>query len=168
METKSPTPITPFDEMTTPASLRMLKLFLPYAPPSMQKTLAFFIRFQEMKSTITFFQQNRCINKDSSSSNPDFLQTIFKDLAPFLRPEEKEMTENFQNIIQMMEMVQSMSNPEDVGQFFNLNSFFDACSPSEFSQDLFDDKTMNGLVKAASEDIANTIKTKNSSENPTR
>ena len=46
-------PMTPFDLETTDDSLRMMKLFLPYLPPSYQKMLGIYIKFHELQHTLT-------------------------------------------------------------------------------------------------------------------
>lgn len=51
MEQK-PKLMTPFDMLVTSSSLYTLKLMLPFAPASMQRSLAIYIKFSELKATI--------------------------------------------------------------------------------------------------------------------
>ena len=51
MEQK-PKLMTPFDMLVTSSSLYTLKLMLPFAPASMQRSLAIYIKFSELKATM--------------------------------------------------------------------------------------------------------------------
>ena len=42
--------MTPFDEAMLPKELQMLKAFLPFLPVSMQKMLAIYIKWTELRS----------------------------------------------------------------------------------------------------------------------
>ena len=54
MEQK-PKLMTPFDMLVTSSSLYTLKLMLPFAPASMQRSLAIYIKFSELKATMEHF-----------------------------------------------------------------------------------------------------------------
>ncbi len=45
MEKKTPRSLLPFDELTMPGDLYLLKLLLPFIPAHMQKLLAIFIKY---------------------------------------------------------------------------------------------------------------------------
>ena len=47
--------MTPFDMLVTSSSLYTLKLMLPFTPASMQRSLAIYIKFSELKSTMEHF-----------------------------------------------------------------------------------------------------------------
>ncbi len=64
MEHKPPKPMTPFDNMVTPPFLYTLKLMLPYTPPSTQRMLGIYIKFLELRYTLSHF--NGFGNADSS------------------------------------------------------------------------------------------------------
>ena len=55
MDPGKPLPMTPFDSLTSSGELQMLKLLLPYTPPSVQRMLAFFIRFTELQRAVRYF-----------------------------------------------------------------------------------------------------------------
>ena len=82
MERKPPKPMTPFDSMVTPPYLYSLKLLLPYTPQSMQRFMAIYIKFLELRHTMEYFH-------GFSSHGPSF--RIIDELKPFMEPGEKEM-----------------------------------------------------------------------------
>lgn len=55
MEKHPPLPMTPFDMLTSSTQLQMMKLMLPYTPPGIQRMLAFYIKFLELKKTAEYF-----------------------------------------------------------------------------------------------------------------
>lgn len=135
MEEKSGCPMTPFDEITTPADIRTLKLMIPYIPFPARRYLGIFIKFQELQSTIHFFR-----NPDSrichahSTGPPPSLWDILEEITPFLRPEEAETVNNLKNILNMMEMVQMMQSMQstdnpDSNSHSSDNPFSDMSSP---------------------------------------
>ena len=113
--------MTPFDCTTTPDWLYMIKLMLPYTPENIQHSLAVFIRFQEMKYTLSHFQ---------GFSKKSFSDTILNDIKPYMEPSAQEMMEQMESIMNMMEMMQTMQNLQGN----------DPGNPDEFNpMDLFSD-----------------------------
>lgn len=98
--------VTPFDMLTSPKSLRMMKLVLPYTNPQMQQIFAVYIRFIELQETMRFYQ-----NLSNSLSAQDIgsqtnLTDIISDLAPYLPSEISEAMEQFEMVMTMMENMQ--------------------------------------------------------------
>ena len=56
MEKKTPRSLLPFDELTMPGDLYLLKLLLPFIPAHTQKLLAIFIKYLELSYTLRTFQ----------------------------------------------------------------------------------------------------------------
>lgn len=109
MEKHPPRPMTPFDELVTPPSLYTLKLLLPYVPAHLQRIMAVFFKFNELKYTMeTFFGF-----PPKKNAAPD---TILQDLMPYMKPEEQNMMEQMQSMMNMMDMMKQMS---DVADFSN-------------------------------------------------
>lgn len=108
---KTPPPMTPFDEATS-SNLRMLKLFLPFLPPSIQYPLAVFIKFTELQNVFALHTLNKIENLDC--------------LLPYLTEEEKESFSTLKNIKEMMSMAEMM------------NSFMDIDFPDNCSEDSSD------------------------------
>ena len=130
MEQKPPRPMTPFDLLVTPPSLYSLKLFLPYTPPSMQRFLAIYIKFLELRHTMEYFH-----GFPSQSSQKGMLN----DLKPYLDDQERNMMEQAENMMNIMEMVQQMQSMSDSssGQEWNpMDLMKGMLSPEQ--QEMFD------------------------------
>ncbi len=111
MEQKPLKPMTPFDCLVTPDELYMMKLMLPYTPSVTQKFLAVFIKFQELRHTISYFH-----GFPSNSS-----QNLLRELIPYMSKEEKETMEQMESMMQMMDMMKSMQSVSDDPQdLFNM------------------------------------------------
>ena len=107
MEHKPPKPMTPFDNMVTPPFLYTLKLMLPYTPPSTQRMLGIYIKFLELRYTLSHF--NGFGNADSSR--------LFDLLKDYMGPEEQEMMEQMEMLMNMMEMMQGQPDMPDMSDF---------------------------------------------------
>ena len=107
MEHKPPKPMTPFDNMVTPPFLYTLKLMLPYTPPSTQRMLGIYIKFLELRYTLSHF--NGFGNADSSK--------LFDLLKDYMGPEEQEMMEQMEMLMNMMEMMQGQPDMPDMSDF---------------------------------------------------
>lgn len=115
MEKRKPLPMTPFDLLTSPGELKMLKLFLPYAPPSVQRMLAFYIKFTELRYTIRYFGlfSSKEGPKEFSSSSLS-LTEILEEIRPYLG-EGGDTLDMILSALQMMEAMQGM----DMGGVFS-------------------------------------------------
>ena len=60
MDDQSKIPMTPFDTLISTPGLQMMKLMLPYLPPSNQRMLAVYVKFMELQQTFSFFQNFLC------------------------------------------------------------------------------------------------------------
>lgn len=126
MEKKTPRPMTPFDELTTPYHLSLLKLFLPYLPPSNQQTLWILVKFMELEYTISIFKHPGQIQGCQSSKHfPDSPAELLDEITPYLPPELQPMTDAFHNIMNIMEMMQMFQESAD----FSNDSSDDSSSP---------------------------------------
>ena len=110
---QKPKLMTPFDMLVTSSSLYTLKLMLPFTPASMQRSLAIYIKFSELKSTMEHFYGFR---------NSDCQGSILDQLKSCLSPED---------LMNMMEMMQTMNSDSD-GE----NGF----SPMDFMKGVFDNE----------------------------
>lgn len=104
MEQNPLRPMTPFDNLTTPPHLYTLKLMLPYTPPSMQRMLGVYIKFLELRYAMEHFH---------GFGNPDSSK-IFDTLKSYMGPEEKEMMEQMEMIMNMMEMTKGQPDMSDM------------------------------------------------------
>ncbi|MGN1167514.1 MAG: hypothetical protein ACI4S2_13925 [Lachnospiraceae bacterium] len=133
MEKNPPRPMTPFDELVTPTSLYTLKLLLPYVPVPMQRIVAIFLKFYELKNTIENFHGFNCSCTDD---RPD---SIIKDLKPYMKPEEQEMMEQMENMMNMMEMMKQVQNASDFASSDNSEGF----SPLNLMKGMMDPEQQN-------------------------
>lgn len=115
MDIKQPGPMTPFDEITIPKQLRIIKLLLPFMPNSAQHTLGIFIKFLELQYTIQYFQNSTSslnsffTNRKMNSNTPsDILDFLF----PYLSSDEIQTANTFRSIINILEMMQHFSETE--------------------------------------------------------
>ena len=112
MEQK-PKLMTPFDMLVTSSSLYTLKLMLPFAPASMQRSLAIYIKFSELKATM------------------EHPSSVLEQLKSCLSPEEQTQMSQMEDLMNMMEMMQTMNSDSD-GE----NGF----SPMDFMKGVFDNE----------------------------
>ncbi len=108
MDKTPPKLMTPLDEFVTPAFLYALKLFLPYAPSYMQRTLAIFLKFFELKITLGSFYGFGGAPRKYSTAN------ILDDLKPYMDQKEQNMMDQMESMASMMEMMQQMSDSPSV------------------------------------------------------
>lgn len=109
MNSKRVPPKTPFDNLVSSTQLDMMKLLIPFMPPTSQSHFALYIKFQELQETIRFFQHfpEGIQTSDIVSANnehSDFLSII----KPYLPEENLEMIDNISNMMNMMNMVRQM------------------------------------------------------------
>ena len=99
-------PMTPFDCLVTPDELYMLKLMLPYTPANMQRLLAIFIKFLELRHTIDYFQGFPSCSHEN----------LLHELKPYMSKSEQETMEQMESMMNKMDMVQSMQSAGSDGQ----------------------------------------------------
>ncbi len=106
MDSKKPRPTTPFDDLVTLPHIYMLKLLLPYTPPSMQRMLGIFLKFQELQQALSHFY-----GFGKSASDSSDMLSVLKD---YMSPEEQEMMEQMEMMMNMMEMMKDMPDMSDM------------------------------------------------------
>lgn len=133
MEKKTPRPMTPFDELTTPYSLSILKLMLPYVAPEGGSSIWILVKFMELKYTISISRHPEQILSSHSFGNlPDSPAKLLDEIAPYLPPEQAQMAETFHNIMNMMEMMQSFdSSSENTSETGGMGSMFSDMNPMD-------------------------------------
>ena len=137
MDDQSKIPMTPFDTLISTPGLRMMKLMIPYLPPSNQRMLAVYVKFMELQQTFSFFQNFRsdlhsCAFEKEVSSPSDILE----ELRPFLRKSDCEMIDQIQNMLSAMEIAASFQNMTKESSL--KQSCSDASSDSSSSTPAFD------------------------------
>lgn len=107
-----------FDTIFTNNRICMMKIVLPFLPPSFQKSIAVYIKYLELQYTMQYFSKHPLgifptqNGADSSSPDPD---AIWENILPYCTPAEKEnvnqmrnMVQTFKNLKDMMEMMETM------------------------------------------------------------
>lgn len=99
-----------FDALYTNNQIQKLKVLLPYIEPSMQKNMAIYIKYMELKYTIDLFKKHpfQICAASKDTENPD-IQKIFRELKPYCTESESKQLEQMNSIFQTMEMYQEMS-----------------------------------------------------------
>lgn len=133
MEKTPPKPMTPLDELVNPSFLYTLKLFLPYVPSSMQRILAIFLKFTELKKTMDSFYGFNNTPQKSFSDN------ILNDLKPYMNPKEQEMMEQMEGMMNMMEMMQQMQQASSSSSNGDTEGF----SPFDLMKGMMDPEQQN-------------------------
>lgn len=110
MEKKSTTPLSPFDELTIPSELQLLKLILPYTPVTNQKILGILIKFLELEYTIDFFQHCTLKLHSQTTDAPVSFSNIISEIAPYLSKRDSQMLASVQNILNILEMMQTFQD----------------------------------------------------------
>lgn len=99
-----------FDALYTNNQIQKLKVLLPYIEPSMQKNMAIYIKYMELKYTIDLFKKHpfQICAASADTNKPDF-QKIFQELKPYSTEAEIKQLEQMNSMLQTMEMYQEMS-----------------------------------------------------------
>lgn len=99
-----------FDALYTNNQIQKLKVLLPYIEPSMQKNMAVYIKYMELKYTMDFFRKHPfhiCASSDNYPQ-PD-LPKICRELKPYCTESEVRQLEQMESMFQTMEMYQEMN-----------------------------------------------------------
>lgn len=113
MEKKPPRPMTPFDELTTPYPLSILKLLLPYLVPNDRSPLWILIKFMELQYTISIFRHPGSLLKSQSfGHHPESPTELLDEIMPYLPQEQAQTADTFRSILDMMDLMK-MVQPSD-------------------------------------------------------
>lgn len=134
METIKNEQIYAFDSLYTTNHIQMLKILLPCLNPPLQKNLALYIKFLELRYTISFLNAHPYVISGCGFDKEHRGQDIpFQDLLPYLTPQEAENFRQFQKSMDMMKQFSSMQKnmealkgilPEGMDLEAMKNSFF--------------------------------------------
>ena len=97
--------MTPFDEYISNQSLQFLKLMIPFFPPGNQRMFAVYVKFLELRHTLSFFRGMR--QKEHSPEN------LFNTIKPYMSPSDVESFDQMMSMMSMMSMMQDMQNMSD-------------------------------------------------------
>lgn len=98
-----------FDSLYTTNHIQMLKILLPCLKPPLQKNLALFIKFLELRYTISFLNEHPYVIKGCGFDKaPLDWQFLGNDLLPYLTPKEAETFHQLQKSMDMMKQFSSI------------------------------------------------------------
>lgn len=102
-----------FDALYTNNQIQKLKVLLPYIEPSMQKNMAVYIKYLELRYTMDFVRnhpfQIRAVSMESIEPEKPDIKKICRELKPYCTQTEIRQLEQMESIFQTMEMYQEMS-----------------------------------------------------------
>lgn len=125
MDKKQTKPVTPFDELTVSPELQIMKLLLPYTPPSNQQMLGILIKFLELQHTIVFFQNHTLkMQSRTGSGNPPSFTDMLEEIAPYLAPDGSQIVNQFREMADMMNLMNGVLSPEQQEMFQMYQSMF--------------------------------------------
>ncbi len=147
--------VLPFDTCFCNNHIRMLKILVPFLDSSLQKYLALFIKYLEIRYIMECFQRpglltGTCFDTNAPKSTMDFPSVLDK-IIPLCSSQEKEsflhirnLFDTFQNIQNMMEMMESMKElfPDGMDNMGDMASMFGSEGMGDMSS-LF--SMMNGF-----------------------
>lgn len=109
METIKNEPIYAFDSLYTTNHIQMLKILLPCLNPPLQKNLALYIKFLELRYTISFLNAQPYVISGCGFDKEHQGQDIpINDLLPYLTQQEAENFRQFQKSMDMMKQFSNM------------------------------------------------------------
>lgn len=109
METIKNEQIYAFDSLYTTNHIQMLKILLPCLNPPLQRNLALYIKFLELRYTISFLSTHPYVISGCGFDKEHRGQEIpVEDLLPYLTPEEAESIKQMQKGMDMMKQFANM------------------------------------------------------------
>ncbi len=110
-----------FDTLFTTNHIRMLKAILPYMDNQMQKNMAVYIKFMELRYTLQFLTVHPYPLCGCMPHKPEHdFSKIFTDILPFCNENEKKQMEQFREIFRSMEMYREISKTMEMMKEFML------------------------------------------------
>ncbi len=100
-----------FDALYTNNQIQKLKVLLPYVEPSMQKNMAIYIKYMELKYTMDLCRKHpfHICSTPPEESPPD-VKRLCQELKPYCTEAEVRQLEQMESMLQTMEMYQEMSH----------------------------------------------------------
>jgi len=83
----------------------MLKILLPFCDTSLQRYLAVYIHFLELKYTLTDFKK---LSKNYPAEKPSEPLLLFDKLLPYCTSQEKQLFSQFKSLFETMENLKNM------------------------------------------------------------
>ena len=97
--------MTPFDCYTATNTLQLLKILIPFLPPSNQRMMAVYVRFSELQHIFSSFRNMK--------QRPLSPENILDGMKPYLSDTDLETFDQMSNMMNMMSMMQEMQSMTD-------------------------------------------------------
>lgn len=99
-----------FDALYTNNQIQKLKVLLPYIEPSMQKNMAVYIKYMELKYTMDLFRNHpfHVCSIESNTETPD-IKKLCRELKPYCTEAECRQLDQMESMLQTMDMYREMS-----------------------------------------------------------
>lgn len=104
--------MTPLDQMVSSESLQILKAAVPYAPPSMQKFLSVFAKFQEFRTALSLFPATGGLQAMSLETPKSSAAGMLEEISRFAVGGVKENMENLCSALNTVQVFQAMQKEE--------------------------------------------------------
>ena len=135
MDEKEQDHVAAFDLLFTTNQIQIMKILLPCLTPSIQKYLAVYIKYQELQYTLSCINNPSFLIYNTTIGQPDSFQKLIPSLLPYCTEKQKEMIQQFEQILSSMETYREMMEMMQMMQSMSENTD-SACNPfsSENSQ----------------------------------
>ena len=101
--------VTAFDALFTNNQIQKLKILLSYVDSPMQRQLAIYIKFLELKYTMELFQRSPQLSVSPSPSEGPFDPAkLCQEVTPYCSPQEQRQINQFASMLQAMSHYQEM------------------------------------------------------------
>lgn len=130
--------MTPFDRIISSKELQMMKLIIPYTPPANQHMLAVYVKFLELKRTMTMFRQtHQNIHTQTFEKTISSPLDIIDEIRPYLSETERNSIDSILNVFNMMQMLSTMEQmSSDAGTFNPMDMVKEMLTPEQ--QNMFE------------------------------
>lgn len=120
MDEKEQDHIAAFDLLFTTNQIQIMKILFPCLSPSIQKYLAIYIKYQELQYTLSYFQKQPLSSGSFLPGGFESIRRLFPAILPYCNETQKKSIQqmeqlfssldSYREIMEMMDMIQSMSN----------------------------------------------------------
>lgn len=103
-------PLTPIDRIANGDSLLILKALLPYLPSGNQAGAAFLVKWMEIQNIRNYYHMHPAADLTAMALPSHSVTDLFQSIAPFCRGGQREMLEQFQGMMEMMKLLETMQD----------------------------------------------------------
>ena len=111
MNNNHPDRVTAFDALFTTNHIQMLKLLLGYMEPPVQRQLAVYIKFLELRYTLNFFNSHPSASMSLACGfdrPANGISGLLDEILPYCSASERDKILNFKNMYRNIENIQEM------------------------------------------------------------